>query len=429
MPERLRIPPFEKLIKLYRILAAVAVLVIIYLASAKLIRNPVAKPDLEVYLHAAGMLLGGNNPYLTAIPAGAFFYLYPPLLAFLFIPFTFIPINVVVVLWCVLNVILTGWVMKTFYELISGTPFSQVPAQTRWTICFFALLPTSRFIFNHLSYGQSNIAMLALAVLGLSYASKNKSLAGGMTIGLSIALKVISLPLAIWFAARRNPRVTLGIAAGMLIGLLLPALLLGFEKNLGFLDYWLRNVVLYSDLRATKWPMHINLSLQAQFYRLFSDMQAFEYEGKSYALTLFTLPAETLHAAGRLIVIALAATLASYAFWFRKRAALVSQWGGVALAFCLMPLFTTVMQKHYLVLLLPAYLYVMHLWVCEKLEDKMFRALVAASMALLTLSSAAFCGEFLSQLFAAAGCLALGVLLLAAAIFRAAICSPAFTLR
>ncbi|MGH8710025.1 MAG: hypothetical protein ACREVA_01710 [Burkholderiales bacterium] len=45
---------------------------------------------------------------------------------------------------------------------------------------------------------------------------------------------------------------------------------------------------------------------------------------------------------------------------------------------------------------------------------------VAASMAVLTFISAAFCGEFLSRAFAAGGCYALGVLMLSAAIFRAA---------
>ena len=80
----------------------------------------------------------------------------------------------------------------------------------------------------------------------------------------------------------------------------------------------------------------------------------------------------------------------------------------------------TVMQKHYLVLLLPSYIYVVHLWYSIRLKDKVFRGLVAASMALLTFTSAAFCGEFLSRAFAAGGCYALGVLLLSASIFRAA---------
>jgi hypothetical protein len=418
MPEFFRVPPFEKLVRFYRVLAAIAVLVVIYLASAKLIRNPIAKPDLEVYLHAANLILAGNNPYLTPIPAGVFFYVYPPLFAVLFIPFTFIPINIVVVLWCVLNVLLIGWSMKTFYELINGTSFFEIPEQTRWAVCFFALLPTFKFIFNHLSFGQSDIFMLALAVLGLAYWARNRQVTGGVAIGLSIVTKVISLPLAIWFAAKGNVRVTMGIALGLLAGLLLPALLLGFGKNLEFLDYWVRNIVLYSDLRHIKTPMNVNLSLQAQLYRFFSDTVAFEYDGKPYYLTLFTVPAETLHLAGRLIVILVAGTLAWYALKYRKQGALVSQWGGIALAFSLMPLFATVMQKHYLVLLLPAYIYVVHLWYTIQLKDKVFRALVVVSMALLNFT--VFFGEFLSRAFAAGGCYALGVLLLSAAIFRAA---------
>ncbi|HWN30838.1 MAG TPA: hypothetical protein VNN78_05660 [Burkholderiales bacterium] len=62
MPERFRVPPFEKLVKFYRVLVAIAVLAIICLACAKLIKNPIAKVDLEVYLHAAELLLAGNNP-------------------------------------------------------------------------------------------------------------------------------------------------------------------------------------------------------------------------------------------------------------------------------------------------------------------------------------------------------------------------------
>ena len=109
-----------------------------------------------------------------------------------------------------------------------------------------------------------------------------------------------------------------------------------------------------------------------------------------------------------------------YAVLYRKRGALVSHWGGIALTFSLVPLFATVMQKHYLVLLLPSYIYVVHLWYSIQLKDKVFRGLVVASMVLLTFTSVAFCGEFLSRAFAAGGCYALGVLLLSAAIFRAA---------
>lgn len=425
MPKRFRVPPFEKLVKLYRVLALIIVLLVIVLASAKLIRNPVAKPDLEVYLHAASLILAGNSPYLTPIPAGVFFYVYPPLFAVLFIPFTFLPIDAAVVAWCVLNVFLVGWAMKAFYELLAGKPFFEIPSKTRWIVGFLALLPTFRFIFNHLSFGQSNILVLALVVLGLVCVQRNRKFSGGVAIGISIAIKVISMPFAIWFAARRNLWVTLGIACGVLAGLLLPALLLGFGKNLEFLDYWVKNIVLYNDLRNTKFNLHVNLSLQAQLYRFFTDTVSFEYGGRPYYLTLVTLPADMIHVISRLIVAAVAGMVVLYAVLYRNRGALISHWGGIALTFTLVPLFSTVMQKHYLVMLLPAYIYVVHLWYSIQLKDKAFRGLVVASMAVLTFIGAAFCGEFLSRVFAAVGCPALGVLLLSAAIFRAAACLPA----
>jgi hypothetical protein len=110
---------------------------------------------------------------------------------------------------------------------------------------------------------------------------------------------------------------------------------------------------------------------------------------------------------------------------YRSRESLITHWGGIALTFSLVPLFSTVMQKHYLVVLLPSYIYVMHLWYSVHLNDRIFRVLVATSMVVLTFISAAFCGEFLSRAFAASGCYPFGVLLLSAAIFRAAGCLKA----
>jgi len=425
MHERFHLPPFETFLDVYRILAAITVITVIVLTSAKLINHPLARPDIEVYLHAANVILGGNNPYLTGMRTGVFYYLYPPLFALLFIPFTLLPINVTVVVWCVLNVLLLGWAMKVFYESLAGEPFFEIPIRTRWTISFFALLPTFRFIYSHLAFGQSDIVVLALVVLGLVWLQKDRRLAAGAAIGISIAIKLISLPFAIWFAARRNLRVTLGIACGLLAGLLLPALLVGFGKNSQFLNYWFRNVLLYSDLRNTYWPFHDNFSLHAQLYRFFSNSVAFIYNGQPYHLTLFVLPLATLRILEYLVVAVVAGLVVLYAVLYRNHGVLIEHWGGIALTFSVVPLFPTVLQKHYLVLLLPSYIYVLHLWYSVHLQDKVFRGLVAASMAVLTLISAAFSGEFLNEVFATGGCYPLGVLLLSASIFRAASRLPA----
>ncbi len=102
--------------------------------------------------------------------------------------------------------------------------------------------------------------------------------------------------------------------------------------------------------------------------------------------------------------------------------ALISNWGGVALSFTLAPLFTSVAEKHHFVFLVPAYIYVIHIWEHMKLQDKLFRGLVVASFIVSTLSAKFFWGAFLNKVLYAYGSPSIGAILLAAAIFRAATC-------
>ena len=100
---------------------------------------------------------------------------------------------------------------------------------------------------------------------------------------------------------------------------------------------------------------------------------------------------------------------------------MVGQWGGVALACSLAPAFSTVAQKHYFVLLLPAHIYVVYLWHCLRLKDKWFRGLIVASFIVATLSTNIL-GYLPGAIFSNAGGLGWGTFLLSAAIFRAAGC-------
>ena len=75
-----------------------------------------------------------------------------------------------------------------------------------------------------------------------------------------------------------------------------------------------------------------------------------------------------------------------------------------------------------LVLLVPAYLYVVHLWHSRLVTDRLFKMLVAFSFVFLTLTTKMFCGVFLSQVMTSVGFINYGMLLLPAAIFRAAHC-------
>lgn len=119
---------------------------------------------------------------------------------------------------------------------------------------------------------------------------------------------------------------------------------------------------------------------------------------------------------------AIAATIIWYVVRYRNASTLVSQWGGFALVFSLIPNFSTWTEVHHLVVLIPSYLYVVHLWYSRQVTDRWFKVLVVLSVIFLTLTTKNLCGVFLSSVVTSLGFINYGTLFLSAAIFRAASC-------
>jgi hypothetical protein len=93
----------------------------------------------------------------------------------------------------------------------------------------------------------------------------------------------------------------------------------------------------------------------------------------------------------------IAAAIIWYGVRYRNASTLVSQWGGFALVFSLIPNFSTWTEVHHLVVLIPSYLYVVHLWYSRQVADRWFKVFVVLSVIFLTLTSKTFCGVFLSN--------------------------------
>jgi hypothetical protein len=228
------------------------------------------------------------------------------------------------------------------------------------------------------------------------------------------------LPFAFWFLARRSGRVLLGIALGGLIAVTLPALVVGFRKDVDYHREWAERVALSNAPGTGNWASNGNVSPRAQADRFFLDVPAFEYKGRLYRVTLVELPPAAVRLLGHLCMLCVALAIGLYAFRFRDAPEPVSWWGGFAFVFSLIPNFSTVTEIPHLVLLLPAYVYVVHLWHVEKVEDRPFRVLVALSFVFTTLTTQTFCGVFLSRLITSLGIVNWGMLLLSVAIYRAA---------
>ncbi|QQS32491.1 MAG: DUF2029 domain-containing protein [Acidobacteriota bacterium] len=415
---------FLKYITIFRVLAVAATLIVVVSSSSKMIRSPLAKGDTSVYLHAAEVILNGGNIYATTqIPAeqGGSYYLYLPLLAILFVPFTFLPINISIVLWTLINVLLVFWSVKTFYEAMTGHRFFDLTTVERWVMMGIPILLTLRYLLHNLSYGQVNILILAMLVLALKYGRREHGILQGIWAGLAGIVKVTAVPFMFWLFIKEGLKTKAGLFAGVLLGaVLIPSLVVGFGVNLDYVAYWLNNIVLSDSLTASHVPGSINTSVTAVLNRLFGNEPAMNLNGMPIYFTLVNLSPAALSFLSKASQLLVLATLGYYAFRFRKSDDLYSRWGGAAFAFTMIPLFAPTAQKHYFVVLLPAYVFSVYVWHFVGNRDKWFRGLVAASAAIAGLGLQELLGETVSDAMFAAGALPLGTMLLAAAIFRAA---------
>jgi hypothetical protein len=415
----------EDHLNFFRAAVAVLAVVVIGISSARMIQHPFAHGDFGVYLHAARLMASGVNIYATPshpVENGGLFYIYPPLLAFLFIPLTHIPENLTIVLWTVLNVVLLAWMVPATCELFSGACFSMLPAKTRWAIGFFSIVLTGRFIQQHLDRGQTNILALALVVLGIGLIKRAswRPVLGGALIGISIALKVLPAPFVIWLVLQKQIKALTGVGIGLALGLVSPALLLGWKSNASLLSLWFNDYVLNSASRESKLGLGFSYSIRGVLFRFFTPATAFEHAGRSYSLTIAHPPLSWIIAADWIIRFAILALVIFYWFRFRNSSDLVLNGGGSSVVFAAIPLLFPTTQQNYFVFLLPAVIYAMYLLFALNRQDPSFEAWIAAFFVLGTLTVQGICGKFLSDVFMATGCVIVGALCLIAAVFRAA---------
>jgi hypothetical protein len=412
---------FQQNLPRYRVLVAALILVTIAVCSARQAWYVPWGGDQRVFIHAARLMLHGGD--VINIPDSyGLYYVYPPFFAFLNIPLSFLPVGVVIVFWTVASVFLLGWSMAAFYAGMTGHPFFSLPARTRWVVVFFTLVLSARFIIFHLQGGQSDIFVLALAIYGLILCSRKQELRAGIAIGFSIVLKILTLPFVFWFLAQRSKRVLAGIVLGCLVGVMLPAVLVGFEKDLYYHQQWFEKVFMTNAIEK-EIPSGVgNLSPRAQLNRFFRHTTTFEYHGHGYRFTIVELPPRVVAVLGWMLIVAIVLAIFWYARRYRNSPTLISQWGGYALVFSLIPSFSTWTEVHHLVLLVPSYLYVVHLWYTRQVTDRWFKVLIVLSFIFLTMTTRTFLGAFLSSVVTSLGFISYGMLLLSAAIFRAANC-------
>ncbi len=437
---------FKRNIVFYRIAAGfVIVLSLLSAIQKQIVSDGLVKGDSHIFVKSAQLLLDGKHLYRESDFTGVGNqYIYPPLFAVLNIPLTLLPIDLVITLWCIVQAFIIGWSVTTLYEVMSGKKFFALPPKLQWTLAFFTLLATSRFVLYELTASNANTFVLGLTTLALKIIHKPRTnssaqsdVIGGSVMGMAISLKLLTLPIGFWYLLKGNPKLLVGLCIGAVLWLTAPALVIGFERNFDYVKYWLEVVILghaptSETFETMAFPRNIdNVSLQAQLVRFFTPVVAFEYDGINYQVTLATLPREALLIV-KIFALALfvVAPLVVYAFRYRvtwqrptdmqNNSDFIWEWGGLSIACFSVILFLPQAHQYHAVITIPAFLCIAYVWAEWGVSDKWFRGFAVLAAALTAFTNPTFLGGLLSNLCTAYGCFSWSMMFGMLAVFRLA---------
>ncbi|QOJ00596.1 MAG: DUF2029 domain-containing protein [Phycisphaeraceae bacterium] len=188
------------------------------------------KGDFEHFYHAAVAVVRGEDLYASHTGG----YIYPPLLAALVTPLTYLDARWAQVAWAGVNLALTGvvlWMAWRAWRERVGVPGDRL---TAGALVLGAVLLTFEPVRWEFEEGQSDTLVILGMVGALLWMDKRPWLAGVLT-GFAVNIKYQAVVLLPYYLVRRRWSAAAGTAVGAVAFGLVPAVMIGWEKNLGYL--------------------------------------------------------------------------------------------------------------------------------------------------------------------------------------------------
>ncbi len=196
-------------------------------------------------------------------------YRYPPTFAVLIAPLCALPFAGFFFVWYTANVALFFAALKQTARLTGG--------RAAWPVALVAAV----YAVDNLFLGQTNLLVMVLLYGSFLYLLRGREWASGAPLGLSIAVKVFTLPVVFYLLYRRRWRAAASTVLSCLFFLLLfPAPVRGLRRNAREVREWGRRVVepYLSQGKAGDWGQHAldfgNQSLQAVAHRWLTRVDA-----------------------------------------------------------------------------------------------------------------------------------------------------------
>jgi glycosyl transferase family 87 len=225
-----------------------------------------APHDLDVFLRAASNVAAGESPYAFR---GDETYAYPPLLAFLAVPFHWLGDSAATVLW-------------TIGSLLAIATALWLLGLRDWRCYALAAV----FPFTRSAVGLGTVGPLLLLAVAVAWRWRDELVRSGLAVGAAVALKLFLWPLVAWLAFTGRARTSLAAVGFALAFTLVPWALIGFAGIGAFPDVLRR----LADDEATS----------------------------SYSVMALTVRAHLPEAVGVVMSVAAVAALLGAAAWFAR---------------------------------------------------------------------------------------------------------------
>jgi len=211
------------------------VLALGYSAIYRTAWNDIERTDFTVYSAAGQAVLDGTDIYQAHNSRG-WFYVYPPTFAVFLPPFAKLPLAWGSGLWYLLSLASVASVAVMSAQLARAAVPPLTGQNDAWSVYEVPLFLASPWLASGMIRCQASEFMIWLMVAAVYFGWRGRPLLGGMSLAAAGLIKAFPLALLAYFAWRRQWRFLGACGLGLVLGgLLLPAAVFGWQKNL---DYW-----------------------------------------------------------------------------------------------------------------------------------------------------------------------------------------------
>jgi hypothetical protein len=211
------------------VLLAALVALFAYKIAAKM-------PDFEVYWRAGGRAAAAEPLYREEDEHFQLKYL--PAFAVLAIPAATLPLTVAKAIWF--------GVTAGLIPVLLALSLALLPARRRppWLLALITFVLMAKFYAHELVLGQVNVLFAVIVSAGVLLVANQRHAPGGLLFALAVIIKPYAVLFLPWLAAGGAMRALAAAAAGLIIALVLPVPLYGWQGTIALHVDWWRTVTM-----------------------------------------------------------------------------------------------------------------------------------------------------------------------------------------